>query len=338
MVKIERIGPLQENGFQNRTQLTGLNNRGQVIGFCYGSGLEFGNEDMAQGFIWHRGRLYPFRPFSGEYTHAYGINAHGDVVGDSDVWERTGITLAEEDYSQERRPAFWPGAPESRPDDIAYRIPSKSLCAEAINNRREVLLNYPAELWRPGGKHQLQRASLRLPPLPKDVYFRLVALNNASEMLAYSYKMRWQWAPSHNIVDHWLYKKGTWTKLPLPAGATAGVASALNDDGVAVGFVTLANNKSRPYLWKEGKGEFLGMQEGRATALNHKGEHVGSFRTEKRTVACLWKDSTPQSLEMLLPPNSGWELYDAVGINDKGQIIGHGAFRGSGTSGFLLTP
>src|SRR3712207_9335136 len=44
-----------------------------------------------------------------------------------------------------------------------------------------------------------------------------------------------------------------------------------------------------------------------------------------------------RDLNTVLPVNSGWILTDATGINDRGQIVGHGLFNGQ-TRAFLLTP
>jgi probable HAF family extracellular repeat protein len=42
-------------------------------------------------------------------------------------------------------------------------------------------------------------------------------------------------------------------------------------------------------------------------------------------------------LNSLIPPNSGWTLSEAFGINDTGQITGTGAINGA-THAFLLNP
>ena len=42
-------------------------------------------------------------------------------------------------------------------------------------------------------------------------------------------------------------------------------------------------------------------------------------------------------LNLLIPPDSGWILQSAAGINDAGQIVGNGLF-GSEQTAFLLTP
>jgi hypothetical protein len=42
-------------------------------------------------------------------------------------------------------------------------------------------------------------------------------------------------------------------------------------------------------------------------------------------------------LNNLLSPNSGWILHRALGINNKGQIVGGGIFKDQ-LRAFLLTP
>jgi hypothetical protein len=42
-------------------------------------------------------------------------------------------------------------------------------------------------------------------------------------------------------------------------------------------------------------------------------------------------------LNDLIDPALGWELLQALGINDLGQIVGHGRINGQ-THAFLLTP
>src|SRR5262249_48464251 len=42
-------------------------------------------------------------------------------------------------------------------------------------------------------------------------------------------------------------------------------------------------------------------------------------------------------LNDLLPSNSGWEVYQASGINASGQIVGEG-FHNGAQHGFLMTP
>ena len=53
--------------------------------------------------------------------------------------------------------------------------------------------------------------------------------------------------------------------------------------------------------------------------------------------AVLWKNNKLIDLNSLLPPNSGWLLTQANGINNRGQFVGGGIYRGK-PHAFLLTP
>ncbi len=44
-----------------------------------------------------------------------------------------------------------------------------------------------------------------------------------------------------------------------------------------------------------------------------------------------------QSLQELIPVNSGWDLEASTSINDRGQIVGYGIFNGDNRA-FLLMP
>ena len=107
---------------------------------------------------------------------------------------------------------------------------------------------------------------------------------------------------------------------------------------MVVGWVRPGRNQYRPYQWRDGRGAFLSTEEGKALGINNKGVIVGEVYRDKSFHACLWKDGKALDLNALIPKNSGWTLYDATGINDKGQIIGTGKFDKDTLSAFLLTP
>ena len=54
--------------------------------------------------------------------------------------------------------------------------------------------------------------------------------------------------------------------------------------------------------------------------------------------ATLWDNENGwQDLNALIPSDSGWDLSEAIGINDRGDIIGYGRLNGERRA-FLLTP
>ncbi|MCA9440697.1 MAG: hypothetical protein KC964_07825 [Candidatus Omnitrophica bacterium] len=56
-----------------------------------------------------------------------------------------------------------------------------------------------------------------------------------------------------------------------------------------------------------------------------------------RSHAFLWEDGVLMDLNDLIPEDSGWELIQAHDINDAGEIVGWGNYRGK-EHAFLLTP
>ena len=76
----------------------------------------------------------------------------------------------------------------------------------------------------------------------------------------------------------------------------------------------------------------------RASGINGKGEIVGSATTGSGgSRAVLYANGAATDLNSLMPPNSGWVLEFANGINDGGQIVGLGRYMDQPRS-FLLTP
>ena len=82
-------------------------------------------------------------------------------------------------------------------------------------------------------------------------------------------------------------------------GGVYSQARDINTGGVIVGWATISIGLGRAFIWDR----FTGM----------------------------W------NLNTLLPANSGWELIEANGINDKGQVVGWG-WKGGLAHAYLLTP
>ena len=73
---------------------------------------------------------------------------------------------------------------------------------------------------------------------------------------------------------------------------------------------------------------------GLPTRLNNQGVMVGVGKDG----ATLYENREALDLNALISANSGWKLSSANGINDKGQIVGFGEYKGSPMRAFLLTP
>lgn len=103
---------------------------------------------------------------------------------------------------------------------------------------------------------------------------------------------------------------------------------------------------SRACLWEDGKITDLGNLGGTlsyAFAMNNKGQIVGKSSVSEGITnrdalqAFLWENGKMVNLNTLIPADSGWILYSAGDINEKGQIVGTGRYKDNKRA-FLLTP
>ena len=75
-----------------------------------------------------------------------------------------------------------------------------------------------------------------------------------------------------------------------------------------------------------------------AVAINAHNEVVGSYLPSGGDQAAfVYANGAMRDLTSLIPPRSGWTLTAAAAINDRGEIVGTGSYRGQ-TLGFLLHP
>lgn len=118
----------------------------------------------------------------------------------------------------------------------------------------------------------------------------------------------------------------------------------VNDSGQATGSYTAPSGFTDAFVWSKATGlvpidplPFGSVNTGEG--INSGGEIVGWSMHVLTGVhrAFLYRNGSTVDLNTLLPPSSGWDLRDALDINDSGQIVGVGAYQGE-ARGFLLTP
>ncbi|HEY3866734.1 MAG TPA: hypothetical protein VGM10_00210 [Actinocrinis sp.] len=147
-----------------------------------------------------------------------------------------------------------------------------------------------------------------------------------------------------------VWRAGTLTMLPVPAGVSAGDAgaTAINISGQVVGWTGTAGSSGAQHaaLWSGGTVTDLGTLDGiafnQANAINAAGQIVGTANPNCQPcvnpVAWLREPGgAATDLNTLIPAGSGWTLEQANGINDRGQIVGAGLHNGA-LHAYLLNP
>jgi probable HAF family extracellular repeat protein len=125
-------------------------------------------------------------------------------------------------------------------------------------------------------------------------------------------------------------------------GGTHSLALRINDLGEIVGQAQVVSGAYQAFLYKNGNMSSLGTLGGtnsNAADINGEGHVVGGSQIVGDTIyhAYLYRGGALIDLNNFLEPGSEWELTQANGINDHGQIVGYGWYRGE-IRAYLLTP
>ena len=198
---IEKIAPLPECDV---TVPTGLNNQGQVCGYCYKHVPPgHGNSIFSHPFFWWEGSMARLRTFGGQWGKALGINKRGDVVGYADYERRTG--LEEHDRDADYWPALWVAYDERwGPDEAPLPLSQSHGLAVSLNDNREILGQTPNQFWSMI-RGKLTAGARPTPPLQEKEKEELpqVALNRHRDRLH---------PPNHGLGQ---WNDGVWAREAL---------------------------------------------------------------------------------------------------------------------------
>jgi probable HAF family extracellular repeat protein len=128
-------------------------------------------------------------------------------------------------------------------------------------------------------------------------------------------------------------------------------AHGINASEQVVGQAQTESGDWHAFLWADDNGNrqsdpgemqdlgILDAPHSHALGMNASGQVVGyTYIAPGQAVdAFLWENSVMYDLNGLIPGGSGWQLEEAAGINDLGQIVGYGYHDGQKRA-FLLTP
>ncbi|WP_131736266.1 hypothetical protein [Actinomadura roseirufa] len=308
----------------------GINDDGDIIGVGQEAGAQNG-----QGFVVEHGTntlaflATPSDPGNHEqYTTPRAVNRSGVVVGD---------LLFTDPLKGHNRPIRWP-APGPTGADLGVDADLRFSDVEAtgISDNGQISgktldANNRTSAWTVKGT-----ALTRLPALPGGQHARANAVNDDGLVVG--------GATLTDVFPAVQWRNGQIENLGTLPGGTYAEAKAVNSAGVAVGVSTTTTGKERgithAVVFAKGTVTDLnvsatGIANASANAINDKGTIVGSDRSG----GFVYENGVATDLDTLIPPNSGYHITTATGINENGAIVGV-ATKGFGgrTFGVLLTP
>lgn len=304
------------------SRASAINRAGQIVGTATRS------DEMERAFLWSNGVMQDLGlPVGFQRSLAESINNLGQAVGTSlfpiraTLWTNGGAT------------------------DLGLLNGEQDSVALGINDVGQVV-GYSSTF---GGSANVGRATLwsngsiiDLGRLPTHGSSAAYAINNAGQIVGES-TFGGVGLPGRAVM----WSNGTIQDLGGLPSFPNSIAFGLNSFGDAVGFAYLSGGTSRAVLWKNGTITDLGLPQNpnyghsHAFGINRLGQVVGSASgfggSGIPTHAVLFVGGTVYDLNDLIPAALGLELTEARSINDSGQIVGWGTYKGQPRA-FLLNP
>jgi probable HAF family extracellular repeat protein len=340
----------------------GINDRGRVVGQANKAG-----DNISHAALWTGGSApLDLGTLGGPDTNsaaAWPVKSNnGLIVGISDTNEDNPLGEAFSCW-----PFFAPGVPTGKICK-GFRWENGKLTAlppfpggynsyaTAANNRGQVvgwaengvhdstcnpafqILRFRAVLWGPHGEMQ------ELPPLPGDTTSAATAINDKGQVVGISGACGiavGDVSAAHSVI----WENGVPSRIGDFGGHTWNTPTAINNDGVVVGFSLPADKEGtrfyRAFVWTtEGGTKMLDQIEGdvrsAALGINDNGQIVGFSRTAEAVLrAVMWENAnaTIKNLNDLVSSDSPYLLI-AGDLNNSGRIAG---YTGDGF-GFLAIP
>ncbi|CAM3309778.1 DUF3466 family protein [Corallococcus sp. ZKHCc1 1396] len=308
-----------------------LNDSGQVIGNVR-SAVIAGTPPPLIAYRWSGDSITELGilPGSNAFSRAYGINASGVVVGESD--------------NDKPRAFRWENGAMTELGTLG----GASSVATAINDSGVIVgsasngTTSRAFRWSAGAMTDLGSIDGQANTLA-----RAWSINGVGDVVGVSKN-------SQGITRATLWtRQGGIVNLGALDVSQASQAYAVNDAQQVVGSAVVGKTGGgspiyNAFIWSDGTIRGLGTLgslpaaiHSEAKALNASGwavGYVGQYYGNASlgtAAAVLWVDEAIHDLNTLIPPGSGWTLLSAEGINTRGDIVGFGRLDGV-TAAFKL--
>jgi probable HAF family extracellular repeat protein len=269
------------------------------------------------GFLYSGGTMSSVGLPGATFSKALGINNSGQVVGWSDINEAPEAFM------------YTGGATQDLGNGEAY----------SINNSGQIVgqgMTGQQTLFTSGGQRNISD--------PIFCSGSACSINDSGLVAEYG-------NDAQGFPVSFIYNISNWSFTAVWSGTLVGI----NNSGQAVGSTgypatygpaTIYNisNNSSLIIYPPTE---LGISTQTATSpdgINDSGQVVGTimaYNSGMQTMvpyhAFLYSNGEATDLNSLIGPTSGWTLTEATAINDNGWIVGYGTYDGE-TAGFLLTP
>lgn len=299
---------------------TAINDRGEIVG------ATIIPNGPIHGFRYEKGSVAELDTPGDDQTVAAAINDAGQIVG---------ATMRS--FTNEFGMNYLPQAALFRGGLLITLVPGTNYSfASGINNQGEIAGVYT---WPDG---TTTHAFLYKKGMTADLgtlggdFSEAQGINNRGEIVGLSNLSQ------DGALRPFLYSRGRMYDLGT-FGGNLGSANAINDLGEIVGYSTTSNWQQRPFLYSHGRMHDLGTlgdtqphyggNYNYAAAINNWGQVVGQSLTANGSFhAFLYSNGRMIDLNNLVKlttvdgPPGFLLLMTANGINDRGQIVGIGAF------------
>lgn len=330
--------PGGNNGGYVSSFVTGINNRGHVIGWASTVGGSSRQENI---FLWTADA--GFRTLPGYRARPFDINDNGLIVG-----------VNQQSPGGSYEAALWRvggGWGQS------LTPKGHSSAASSVNDAGQVAgrLDSHATIWnQPTPSHFLHTA-VDLGTLGGQ-YSSAADINRASQVVGSALDSEGNWRAFLWSDDNTnpLSDSGEMKSLGVLPGYAGSAAVAINDLGQVVGnagaayprqsqFSLLTDQPHSAFLWSSAAGLTslsapTGYTSSYALDINNQGSVIGYVSDGLNRDSFLWNADTGMVLlKDMLPAGSGWTSLSAADINDHGQIVGNGIYQGQ-RQNFVLSP